>query len=301
MWLIKIWGQLLSRHTSLCSSTTQMMTTWAGWWLTSIASKIKQATTVKTKMNMIIRRLIRMIMKAARSKICQSHREGLKTIMSSREGSTKSSKGMKENESKRREAIQLDLALTSLGRKPTQGLKRGWRASPARSKWKRRARSDWALSKAWVRDMRRAEQERARGSLNGWAGNRKLQRRKMKEVIKEANSRRLKVLWTPIWSFLCHLEELTHLATSRVRNFSFNKLTLEREKVRKARDKIRKRYEKYYNKWRDYDLLSCILAILGLIVGIINVISIMILTTLAWILPILTITGTRESCRWFLR
>ena len=51
--------------------------------------------------------------------------------------------------------------------------------------------------------------------------------------------------------------------------------------MRKARDKIRKRYEKYYNKWRDYDLLSCILAILGLIVGIINVISIMILTTLA--------------------
>ena len=79
---------------------------------------------MKMKMNMITRRLTRMIMKAVKRKICQPHREGLKTIMSSREGSTKSSKGMKEKESKRREAIQLDLALTSLGRKPTQGLKR---------------------------------------------------------------------------------------------------------------------------------------------------------------------------------
>eukprot|EP00347_Sterkiella_histriomuscorum_P005684 403355659 len=43
-----------------------------------------------------------------------------------------------------------------------------------------------------------------------------------------------------------------------------------REKVRKAREKIQKRYEQYYNKWRDYDLLTCILAMLGLIVGIIN-------------------------------
>jgi len=30
-------------------------------------------------------------------------------------------------------------------------------------------------------------------------------------------------------------------------------------------------YEYYYNKWRDFDLLTCILSILGLVVGIVDV------------------------------
>jgi hypothetical protein len=30
-------------------------------------------------------------------------------------------------------------------------------------------------------------------------------------------------------------------------------------------------YERYYNKWRDYDLLTSILSILGLVVAIVDV------------------------------
>jgi len=32
-----------------------------------------------------------------------------------------------------------------------------------------------------------------------------------------------------------------------------------------------KTYEQFYNKWRDYDLLTCILAMIGLIIAIIDV------------------------------
>lgn len=38
-----------------------------------------------------------------------------------------------------------------------------------------------------------------------------------------------------------------------------------------TKEKIQRRYEKFYNKWRDYDLLTCILAMIGLVVGIIDV------------------------------
>jgi hypothetical protein len=38
-----------------------------------------------------------------------------------------------------------------------------------------------------------------------------------------------------------------------------------------TKEKIQKRYEKYYNKWRDYDLMTCILAMLGLVIGLIDV------------------------------
>lgn len=38
----------------------------------------------------------------------------------------------------------------------------------------------------------------------------------------------------------------------------------------KTKEEIQKRYEKYYNKWRDYDLLTSILSILGLVVAIID-------------------------------
>lgn len=41
----------------------------------------------------------------------------------------------------------------------------------------------------------------------------------------------------------------------------------------KTKDEIQKKYEMYYNKWRDYDLLTSILSILGLVVGIIDVIE----------------------------
>lgn len=36
----------------------------------------------------------------------------------------------------------------------------------------------------------------------------------------------------------------------------------------KTKEDIQKRYEMYYNKWRDYDLLTSILSILGLVVAI---------------------------------
>jgi hypothetical protein len=38
----------------------------------------------------------------------------------------------------------------------------------------------------------------------------------------------------------------------------------------KTKEEIQKRYETYYNKWRDYDLLTSILSILGLVVAIID-------------------------------
>jgi hypothetical protein len=47
---------------------------------------------------------------------------------------------------------------------------------------------------------------------------------------------------------------------------------LEKEHIRKAKEEITKRYESFYNKWRDYDLLTCILAMIGLAVAIIDVV-----------------------------
>ena len=43
------------------------------------------------------------------------------------------------------------------------------------------------------------------------------------------------------------------------------------EKLMRTKEEIQKKYELYYNKWRDYDLLTSILSMLGLIVGIIDV------------------------------
>lgn len=39
----------------------------------------------------------------------------------------------------------------------------------------------------------------------------------------------------------------------------------------KTKEDIQKKYELYYNKWRDYDLLTSILSILGLVIAIIDV------------------------------
>ncbi len=46
---------------------------------------------------------------------------------------------------------------------------------------------------------------------------------------------------------------------------------LENEQLIKTKEEIQKRYETYYNKWRDYDLLTSLLSILGLVVAIIDV------------------------------
>ena len=48
---------------------------------------------------------------------------------------------------------------------------------------------------------------------------------------------------------------------------------VEREIVNKTKEKIQRRYDKYNNKWRAYDLFTCILAMLGLVAGIIDVSS----------------------------
>jgi len=41
--------------------------------------------------------------------------------------------------------------------------------------------------------------------------------------------------------------------------------------LQKTKEEIHKKYEYYYNKWRDYDLLTSILSILGLVIAIIDV------------------------------
>jgi hypothetical protein len=46
------------------------------------------------------------------------------------------------------------------------------------------------------------------------------------------------------------------------------------KELEKTKEEIQKKYEKYYNKWRDYDLLTSILLMLGLVVAIADVRSI---------------------------
>lgn len=43
------------------------------------------------------------------------------------------------------------------------------------------------------------------------------------------------------------------------------------KQLQKTKEQIHKMYERYYNKWRDYDLLTSILSILGLVVAIVDV------------------------------
>jgi len=45
----------------------------------------------------------------------------------------------------------------------------------------------------------------------------------------------------------------------------------ENDQLIKTKEEIQKKYEHYYNKWRDYDLLTSILSIMGLVVAIIDV------------------------------
>lgn len=47
------------------------------------------------------------------------------------------------------------------------------------------------------------------------------------------------------------------------------KPTIMRNKeLEKTKEEIQKKYEHYYNKWRDYDLLTSILLMLGLVIAI---------------------------------
>lgn len=48
-------------------------------------------------------------------------------------------------------------------------------------------------------------------------------------------------------------------------------IPIEQDHFTKTKEEISKRYENFYNKWRDYDLLTCILAMIGLTIGIIDV------------------------------
>ena len=43
------------------------------------------------------------------------------------------------------------------------------------------------------------------------------------------------------------------------------------KELEKTKEEIQKKYEHYYNKWRDYDLLTSILLMLGLVVAIADV------------------------------
>lgn len=50
------------------------------------------------------------------------------------------------------------------------------------------------------------------------------------------------------------------------------KIDLRNKELAKTKEEIQRKYEHYYNKWRDYDLLTSILSILGLVVAILDVI-----------------------------
>ena len=43
------------------------------------------------------------------------------------------------------------------------------------------------------------------------------------------------------------------------------------KELEKTKEEIQKKYEHYYNKWRDYDLLTSILLMLGLVIAIADV------------------------------
>ena len=42
------------------------------------------------------------------------------------------------------------------------------------------------------------------------------------------------------------------------------------DQKKSARERLSKRNEQYFNKWKDYDLLTCILALIGLAIGIVD-------------------------------
>ena len=44
----------------------------------------------------------------------------------------------------------------------------------------------------------------------------------------------------------------------------------EKARFTKARKKLERRFEKNFNKWREYDLLTCIIALLGLAMAIVD-------------------------------
>ncbi len=56
-------------------------------------------------------------------------------------------------------------------------------------------------------------------------------------------------------------------------NFNLSNEGIGNKELEKTKEEIQKKYEMYYNKWRDYDLLTSILLMLGLVVAIADVSS----------------------------
>ena len=50
----------------------------------------------------------------------------------------------------------------------------------------------------------------------------------------------------------------------------FDSIRIREEVNRKAKDSIQKSYENNFNKWRDYDLLTALIAVVGLAIAIVD-------------------------------
>lgn len=98
-----------------------------------------------------------------------------------------------------------------------------------------------------------AKKEGLRSRITNWWSLGKNNEGKKKDPNQQAST---KALYRPtIMSKALHLE------------YKF----LGNKELEKTKEEIQKKYEHYYNKWRDYDLLTSILLMLGLVVAIADV------------------------------
>ncbi len=47
-------------------------------------------------------------------------------------------------------------------------------------------------------------------------------------------------------------------------------MTEDKKNITKAKRKLERRFERNFNKWREYDLLTCLIAIVGLALAIVD-------------------------------